>query len=557
MTLRASPGSSEANGTNSIARATAGVTAAFVAIGTSELIAGILPGRRSPLSAIGDAIIDATPGPVVRWAIVWFGSANRLALLSSMALVVAALGAVAGIIGARRRALSRAIFALVAVAAATVLAADALTPVATSIAAPLLAGLTGIAVLEWLQRRVPGQYSDIEGSSAGADTALSEPDVASLDADDLGNTDEFDPSLARSPTAGMRSRRNFLLATGGSLAAGLAAALAGQRLMAQQVLQQVRDHIALPRPLAPLPAPGPSASFDVDGLSPIITPTSDFFRIDARLNPLRLDGPGHVVTIKGLVDHPFEITYEEILDLAVVEADVTLSCVSNEVGGPLIGTARWQGVPLTDLLDRAGVQDGADQIVGRAVDTWTAGFPLEAAYDGRTALVAVGMNGEPLQARHGFPVRLVVEGLYGYVCNTKWLSEIELTTFADYQAYWIRLGWAPFGPIKTQSRIDVPQHRATVPSGPVVIAGVAWSNEDGVAGAEVRIDDGPWMEAEVTDALARGTWRQWRHVWDAPPGRHQITVRAIDAQGQPQTATWRPPEPDGATGHHTVTITVS
>ncbi|MEX0591927.1 MAG: molybdopterin-dependent oxidoreductase, partial [Nitriliruptoraceae bacterium] len=289
----------------------------------------------------------------------------------------------------------------------------------------------------------------------------------------------------------------------------------------------------------------------------IITPTNDFFRIDARLNPLRLDGTGHVVTIKGLVDNPFEITYEEILDLAVVEADVTLSCVSNEVGGPLIGTARWQGVPLTDLLDRAGAQDGADQIVGRAVDTWTAGFPLEAAYDGRTALVAVGMNGEPLPARHGFPVRLVVEGLYGYVCNTKWLSEIELTTFADYQAYWIRLGWAPFGPIKTQSRIDVPRHQATVPAGTVTIAGVAWSNEHGVDGAEVRIDDGPWMVAEVTEPLSRGTWRQWRHVWNASPGRHRIRVRAIDAQGEPQTEVRRPPDPDGATGHHTVTVTVS
>ncbi|MEX0832025.1 MAG: molybdopterin-dependent oxidoreductase [Nitriliruptoraceae bacterium] len=557
MARRASPGSPEANGTNSIARATVGVTAAFVAIGISELVAGILPGRRSPLSAIGDAIIDATPGPIVRWAIVWFGSANRLALLSSMALVVAALGIIAGIIATRRRLLARAIFAFVAVAAATVLAADALTPIVTAITAPLLAGLAGIAVLEWLLRRVPGRNTDIAPAVTAPGTASSDPDEASPDANGAGSADEFDPSLARTPTAGLRSRRNFLLATGGSLAAGLAAALAGQRLMARQVLQQVRDQIALPRPRAPLPAPEPSASFAVDGLSPIITPTNDFFRIDARLNPLRLDGTGHVVTIKGLVDNPFEITYEEILDLAVVEADVTLSCVSNEVGGPLIGTARWQGVPLTDLLDRAGVQDGADQIVGRAVDTWTAGFPLEAAYDGRTALVAVGMNGEPLPARHGFPVRLVVEGLYGYVCNTKWLSEIELTTFADYQAYWIRLGWAPFGPIKTQSRIDVPRHQATVPAGTVTIAGVAWSNEHGVDGAEVRIDDGPWMVAEVTEPLARGTWRQWRHLWDASPGRHRISVRAIDAQGEPQTEVRRPPDPDGATGHHTVTVTVS
>lgn len=533
MARRRTPGRDEANGSLGDTRLT-GVTSALAAVATAELVAGILPGPRSVLAALADAIIDATPAAVVRWAIAWLGAANRAALLVAMTVVVALIGALAGTWYARSRLGPRLLFVAIAAAAGFVLAADALIAPLTAIAAPLAGAIVGIVVLDRLEMLRPRAEPDVDTS-----------------------TDEFGSELATSPTAGLRSRRTFLTAVTGSIGAAAVAVVAGHRLMARQAGALVRDHIALPRPLAPLPPPAAATMHDVDGLAPILTPTSDFFRIDARLNPLRLDAADHVVRIRGMVDHPFDLTYDELLELAVVEADVTLCCVSNEVGGPLIGTARWQGVPLTDILDRAGVQPGADQIVGRAVDTWTAGFPVEAAYDGRTALLAVGMNGEPLPARHGFPVRLVVEGLYGYVCNTKWLAEIELTTFADYRAYWIRLGWAPQGPIKVQSRIDVPSHQQPVAIGPVDVAGVAWSDELGISGVEVRVDDGRWEAADVTEPLANGTWRQWRYRWQATEGRHRIQVRAIDAHGDPQTDVLRPPEPDGATGHHTISVVAS
>lgn len=529
----------EANDRVADARKT-GAAAALVGVATAELVGALTGGPRSVLAAIADRIIDATPAVVMRWAIAWFGSANRVALLTAMALVVVGIGATAGQLRDRHRWVPWVTFACIAAATSMVLAGDALLPTVTAVVAPLSAATLGLATLHWLDRRRP--------SFAGAPGR--QPDRHRTA---LGNS-EFDPDLLSTPTSGLRSRRTFLTAVAGSVAAAGLATVGAQRINAGKALALRRDGIALPRPTAPLPPPAPSTRFAVDGLSPILTPTEEFFRIDARLNPLQLDASDHIVRIRGMVDRPYELTYQELLDLAVVEADVTLCCVSNEVGGPLIGTARWQGVPLTDVLDRAGVQEGADQVVGRAVDTWTAGFPLEAANDGRVALLAIGMNGQPLPARHGFPVRLVVEGLYGYVCNTKWLAEIELTTFADYQAYWIRQGWATHGPIKTQSRIDVPTDRASVPLGPVDIAGVAWSNEHGIAGVEVRIDGGRWQTAEVTQPLANGTWLQWRYRWEATEGRHELQVRAIDASGAPQDEIRRPPEPDGATGYHTISV---
>jgi DMSO/TMAO reductase YedYZ molybdopterin-dependent catalytic subunit len=241
----------------------------------------------------------------------------------------------------------------------------------------------------------------------------------------------------------------------------------------------------------------------------------------------------------------------------MIERYATLACVSNEVGGDLIGNARWLGVPVKDLLDEAGPLDGADQVVSRSVDGFTAGTPTAAFLDGRDAMLAVGMNGEPLPVAHGFPVRLVVPGLYGYVSATKWLAELELTSFADYDAYWVRRGWARQAPVKTQSRIDTPRSRATLRRGRVVVAGVAWAQHRGVSGVEVRVDDGPWRAASLGAVPSIDTWRQWTVEWDAPPGRHRLEVRATDNAGQVQPAEERPPEPDGATGWHHVDVTVA
>ena len=260
--------------------------------------------------------------------------------------------------------------------------------------------------------------------------------------------------------------------------------------------------------------------------------------------------------ITGRVDRERTYTYADLLARKLVEVPITIQCVSNEVGGDLIGTARWIGVPLAELLGEAGVQEGADQVIGRSVDGFTAGFPTKVALDGRDALVALGMSGRSLPAEHGFPARLIVPGLYGYVSATKWLQEIRLTTFADEQGYWVPLGWSRLGPIKTQARIDVPYVGARIGSGPTSIAGVAWAPTRGIAKVEVQVDAGPWRAAELGRVASDDTWVQWRLLWDAPTGKHTLAVRATDGTGAVQTGTEAPPDPDGATGHHTIAVVV-
>ena len=257
------------------------------------------------------------------------------------------------------------------------------------------------------------------------------------------------------------------------------------------------------------------------------------------------------------MDRPYELTYDELLDLARVERYVTLCCVSNEVGGDLVDNAKWLGVPLTELLDRAGLQPEASQIVGMSVDGFTVGFPVDTAYDGREALVAVGMNDEPLPLKHGFPARLVVSGLYGFVSATKWLDAIILNRWEEFDAYWVPRGWSKEGPIKTQSRIDVPLNGRTLKPGLQPIAGVAWAQDRGITKVEVQIGDGGWQETELGEAISKNTWRQWVLPWDATPGRHVIAVRATDVTGETQTAAISSSDPDGATGHHTIVVEVS
>ena len=498
----------------------AGIVSALLAVGVAELAAGVLPGGRSILDAVGDRAIAMTPGPVVRFAIAVFGPANRVVLLSAMAIVVAAAGALVGRAARVRWTAAIVSFAFFALLAAAAGLSDAFMPPLTAVLAPALAALAGVALLRGLLTRLEA-------------TADPEP-----------------------PDAGLGSRRGFLQLTGAAAAGAIALGAIG-RVLQRTAEPDVRAADALPSPAAALPPPAASASLEVDGISPLITPNGDFYRIDTALFVPRLDAASHVVKVTGMVDRPFELTYEELLAEADTEADVTLACVSNQVGGNLVGTARWQGVPLERLLRRAGIRLGADQVVGRAVDGWTGGFPIEAALDGRPALVAVGMNGEPLPPRHGYPVRLVIAGLYGYVSDTKWLSEIEVTTFEAVRGYWIPRGWSREGPIKTQSRIDVPRHGAQLEAGATAVAGVAWAGERGVDAVEVSIDDGRWLPARLAEELADTTWRQWVLTWDAAPGEHTLKVRATDGVGETQTAEVRPPAPDGATGHHTIRVTVA
>jgi len=302
--------------------------------------------------------------------------------------------------------------------------------------------------------------------------------------------------------------------------------------------------------------PPPGAELDIDGLTPLYVPNEDFYRIDTALFAPQVDPADWSLRITGRVDRPLRLSYADLLALPQIEADITLSCVSNEVGGDLVGNARWQGVPLAALLQRVGVQEGADQLVGRSVDGFTAGFPTTLALTSPGAMVAVGMNGEPLPALHGFPARLVIPGLYGYISATKWLTGIELTTRDEVDGYWIGRGWAKDAPIKTQSRIDVPGVGATVSAGSVAVAGIAWAPIRGIEAVEIRVDDGPWAPARLADALGVACWRQWVYSWDATPGEHRLAVRATDGEGATQTDERADVVPDGATGHHTISVTV-
>ena len=305
----------------------------------------------------------------------------------------------------------------------------------------------------------------------------------------------------------------------------------------------------------------PEPTFDVDGLATLITPNDEFYRIDTALVLPRVDTETWRLRVTGMVDEPLELTLSELLAMPAREETVTLACVSNEVGGDLVGNAVWLGIPLAELLARAGVQPGATQIVARSVDGFTVGFPTEVALDGRPSMVAVGMNGEPLPIAHGFPARMIVPGLYGYVSATKWLAEIELTTQEEFDAYWIRRGWAKDGPIKTQSRIDVPRSGKTVTAGTVTVAGVAWGGNRSISAVQVHMirdgeSDGEWMDVRLSEALSQSSWRQWVVEWTATPGDYRIEVRATDGDGETQTEVRRQPDPDGATGYHGIKVKV-
>ena len=339
----------------------------------------------------------------------------------------------------------------------------------------------------------------------------------------------------------------------GLTAAGAAVAgLGGRRLGERFSVEAARSEVALP-PVGASSTPG--MGLDVPGLSPFVTPNDDFYRIDTALVVPQISPDEFRLSITGLVDNPLELTYDDLRSMPQVSETVTIACVSNEVGDGLVGNAEWQGVLLSDLLEQAGVQPGAEQVVGRSVDRFTAGFPVEAAVDGRPTMVAIGMNGEPLPIIHGFPARLIVPGLYGYVSATKWLREIALTTWDGFDGYWVPLGWSKDGPIKTQSRIDVP--RNTVDPGVVAVAGVAWAPTRGIASVEVQIDDGAWQEADLGPGTTDLTWRQWALNTDLDSGIYQVRVRATDGEGETQTQDSAPPRPDGATGWHTRTINVS
>jgi len=553
--------------------ASAGVTVAAVALGVGELVAVAIGPRSAPLVAVGGVVIDAVPTAVKELAVRVFYTYDKLALQIGTAALLAVAAAVVGVLALRRLRYGVAgigLFGLAGVlAAATRPGATWAYPFPS-----ILSALAGMAVLAVLRRSLatPGTTAEITGAAAKPDVPPTASEVPATTAE-AGNsvaaatpeieaaaaTPEIEPAAAApeiEPAAAAQARRRFLRLAGGSLAAAAVAGAGGRWLGAALGAARARAAVRLPAPAspaAPLPA---QVELGMARVTPFLTRSSDLYRVDTALVVPQVDPRDWRLRIHGRVGRPLTLTFDELLRRPMVERYITLTCVSNEVGGGLVGNVRWLGVPVKDLLDEVEPHDGADQVVSRAADGWTAGTPTAALVDGRDALIAVGMNGEPLPIEHGFPARLVVPGLYGYVSATKWLAELELSRFADFTAYWARRGWAAQAPIKTQSRIDTPGTGRRVSRGMVLVAGVAWAQHRGVSAVEVRADDGPWQRATLAAVPSIDTWRQWSWPWEAGPGRHRLQARATDGAGDVQTGQQHKPVPDGATGWHTISVSV-
>jgi DMSO/TMAO reductase YedYZ molybdopterin-dependent catalytic subunit len=305
---------------------------------------------------------------------------------------------------------------------------------------------------------------------------------------------------------------------------------------------------------APLPA-GADLSGEIDGLTPLFTDNGEFYRVDTAISVPRIRPADYRLEMAGMFDSPRSYTLADLFERDdLVERDITLTCVSNEVGGGLAGTARWIGVPLAALLEENGIRAGSDQLLCRSEDGMTIGAPTRNALEVEDAMLAFGMNGEPLPVEHGFPVRMVIPGLYGYVSACKWLVRIEATTFDAVDAYWTERDWAAEGPIKIASRIDTPAPLREFPAGRRAIAGMAWAQTRGIAKVEVRVDDGDWAEAELSPQVDADLWRQWVLPYDFAAGRHSVTVRATGADGELQTEERAAPFPAGASGWHSIQV---
>ncbi len=503
------------------AAALAGVAAGAAALGAAELLAGLIPGASSPIVAIGALVINLQPAGAKQFVVDLIGDADKLALN----LVVIAFGLAAtaslGVLARTRPDLARIGFVLVGLLVFGAALADPLSDALPTLLVAIVAVGAGIGALDWLV-----------GLAASAGR----------------------PREAEMPVWG---RRRFLGTSVAVLGVAATSGVVGRMLLDRGRLNATPQSGAIPTPETTAPPLPAGVDLAIDGVAPIITPNEEFYRIDTALIVPRPDIRTWRLRVTGLVDRPFELTYDELVALPLHDQYVTIACVSNEVGGGLVGNALWRGVRLKELLERAGVRSEATQIVGRAVDNFTVGFPTAwALADDREPLVAVAMNGEPLPADHGFPARLIVPGLYGYVSATKWLTEIELTRLEDFDAYWVPLGWSKEAPILTQSRIDVPSDRARVTAGVVPVAGVAWAPDRGISAVEVQVDDGAWEAAELSAPISDATWVQFVRRWDATPGTHVIRVRATDGTGEVQTDERTRPAPDGARGHHVIQVDV-
>jgi DMSO/TMAO reductase YedYZ molybdopterin-dependent catalytic subunit len=512
--------------------AIAGAVATLAALGLSELAAALLSAP-SLVAAIGGVVIDHQPAGAKDVVVSLFGQNDKLALELLIVAVAVLIGAGLGIVARRQFAIGAGGFVAFAGLGFVAAMSDPSASATTVVIVAAVAAIAGVQTLSWLLGPAP-------------------PVVAA------GAGPRVDPATVRRRSMPDWSRRGFLIRSGSVAVASVAAGLAGRALLEAARATPTTGATAIPPAgdVATLPA---GSSLEVAGLTPLVVPNDDFYRIDTALLTPNVDVASWSLRIHGLVDRETTLTFAELVGLPLIEQYVTIACVSNQVGGSLVGNAKWTGPRLRDVLAIAGVQANASQLVGRAVDGWTAGMPASWVMDpAREPMIAVKMNDQVLPRIHGFPARLIVPGLYGYVSATKWLAELELTTWESFNGYWVPLGWSKEGPILTQSRIDVPGSGQSVPAGRVAIAGVAWAPDRSISKVEIAVD-GEWRDCTLSRPISDATWVQWTYAWDAAAsgsGPHTIEVRATDGTGQVQTADRTRPDPDGARGHHTIQVQV-
>lgn len=503
--------------------AVAGICSAALMFAVAQLASAFFNSASSPFFALGSAIIDLTPPWLKDFAIATFGTNDKLALFVSIGVAAAVLSALIGLLAKRSFALACTAIIALALVLASAVAARASTSL-LDVVPTVLGAVAGIGALHWLARLASATVPE-----PGQGTAAAGP-----------------------------SRRIFLRGAVLSLAAAaLATAVSSSVSATRNMAVAARNALRLPAARTKAKALPEGVQIEEANMPRFVTPNQDFYRIDTALSVPQIDPNQWSLRVHGMVENEFTIGFDELLGEELVETYLTLTCVSNPVGGDLVGNAKWLGYPLRKVLERAVPQAGADMVLSTSHDGFSASTPLQALTDDRMALLAIGMNGEPLPFDHGFPVRMVVPGLYGYVSATKWVIDLEVTRFEDKAAYWTTRGWSERGPIKMSSRIDTPRPFAEVPAGEVVLGGTAWAQTRGISRVQVQIDDGPWEDAQLAAEASLDTWRQWRFVWkDAAPGMHAASVRAYDAQGKMQTREKANPVPNGASGWQRLQFTV-
>ncbi|HEX5189248.1 MAG TPA: molybdopterin-dependent oxidoreductase [Streptosporangiaceae bacterium] len=520
-----------------------GLLSGAVGVCVGFLVSGVTGPVGSPVVATAEFSIDLSPPPVKDFAIREFGTHDKLVLQIGVLVVLAVFAAAIGVLAQRSESTG---LAGVAIFGAIGLIAAGTRPTAN--AADLLPSLAGAAAAAFALIRLTRAATRGARAPAGRGKDGQERTA--------GTQPAGERSTARL-TVTEPARRRFITAS--SVAAGAAAVsyLGGRSLSERESVSAAVKSLHLPAPATPAKQLPAGVDLRVPGLSPFVTPNSRFYRVDTAIVLPQIAPKSWQLRIHGMVSRQITLSFEDLLKRPLIESYITLTCVSNPVGGPYIGNARWLGASLGALLREAGIMAGADQLYCTSFDGFTSGTPVQTAMDGRDALLAIGMNGQPLPTAHGFPVRTVVPGLYGYVSACKWITDIEVTTYAANRAYWTDRGWSEQAPIKTESRIDVPSAQGPVKAGQTAIAGVAWAQHKGIDAVEVRVDRGPWRQARLASVPGIDTWRQWTIAWNATPGTHQIEARATDASGYTQTALTEPPEPNGATGYPVVTVTVT